>query len=107
MKKKEIIALRKNVLQTSRSVLARLLKVSEKTVRNWEIGLSRPNKYNKHLLYRLLLVSRSLPKMERGVIVKWFERPFAGHGMRPIDCLGHDRDFDKLKAELEYDGIVI
>lgn len=98
--------LRKELLSCTRSVLARLLKVTEMTVFRWEKGTSEPDNVSAEKLNQLATVSKLLlsgPKViHREKIADWLERPLpALDNFRPIDLIGSEYGFHRLKVLLE------
>src|SRR5258708_990810 len=99
--------LREKKMRLSRTVFARLLKVSENTIFRWETGRVKPDPRSSELLTHLnRLCDVILPSMDPKDVGEWLEKPNkAIENFRPIDLIEFEYGRQKLKALIEETGI--
>ncbi|MGH9453997.1 MAG: hypothetical protein ACRD2O_08515 [Terriglobia bacterium] len=109
MSRQAIHQLRTAKLVASRTVFARLLKVSENTVFRWEAGKAKPDRRVGEILVHLNQVCDVLlPSMEPAAVANWLERPNpAVDNFRPTDLLESEYGRLRLKALIEETGLVV
>jgi len=88
-----------NMLEVSELTLARLLKVSEREVREWKEKISKPKTEIEVTMCRLFTLFEKFPSPLKGCLVNWLERPSIRlNNQRPIDLLRYDKKKEDISG---------
>jgi DNA-binding transcriptional regulator YiaG len=99
--------LRQEKLSVSGTEFARLIKVSENTIRRWEAGKVHPDPHSNEMLEHLSRLCDILePSMPPASVAQWLERPNGGiDNFRPIDLIEFEYGRRRLRSLIQETGL--